>query len=78
MHILANVRCRQYGEFLSHVYKVWCEVNEEEVSVVKFKEIFQIVTLNLFSVDELDKHIKSYCDEGKEVMLSDGVMYRIN
>lgn len=68
----------QYGEFLSHVYKVWCEVNEEEVSVVKFQEIFQVVTLNLFSVDELDKHIKSYCDEGKEVMLSDGVMYRIN
>ena len=60
------------------MYKVWCEVNEEEVSVVKFKEIFQIVTLNIFSVDELDKHIKSYCDEGKEVMLSDGVMYRIN
>jgi len=68
----------RYDEFLSHVYKVWCKVDDDEVAVVRFKEIFLEITSNLFTDHELDGHVKSYCDEGKEVMLSDETLYRIN
>jgi len=68
----------KYDEFLSHVYEVWCKIDDEEVALVRFKEIFNKVTSNLFTDHELDKHVKLYCDEGKEVMLSDGTIYRIN
>jgi len=68
----------RYDEFLSHVYKVWCKVDDDEVAVVRFKKIFLEITSNLFTYHELDGHVKSYCDEGKEVMLSDEILYRIN
>jgi len=68
----------RYDEFLSYVYKVWCKVDDDEVAVSRFKEIFLEITSNLFTDHELDGHVQSYCDEGKEVMLSEETLYRIN
>lgn len=68
----------RYDEFLSNLYKVWFKVDEEEVSEERFKEVFNEVTSNSFTAQELDVHIQSLCDEGKEVMKSDGMLYRIH
>lgn len=67
-----------YDKFLSNVYKVWCHINEQKIAIGKFKEVFQEIVPSLCTDDELDKYVKSYCDEGKEVMLSEGIMYNLN
>lgn len=84
---------RRYEEFLSHLYKVWIKVDvggEEEITVDRFKLVFHEVTSartnglrsppapEPFSAADLDACLSSLCDEGREVMLSDGMLYRIN
>jgi sulfatase maturation enzyme AslB (radical SAM superfamily) len=70
---------RRYEEFLSHLYKVWIKVDgEEEISEDHFKAVFHEVTGGTFSAPELDAHLSSLCEEGKEVMKSDGMLYRIH
>ena len=70
---------RRYEEFLSHLYKVWIKVDgEEEISEDRFKAVFHEVTKKSFSAPELDAHLSSLCEEGKEVMKSDGMLYRIH
>jgi hypothetical protein len=64
---------------LSHLYKVWIKVDgEEEISEDHFKAVFHEVTGGTFSAPELDAHLSSLCEEGKEVMKSDGMLYRIH
>lgn len=67
----------RYDEFLSHLNKVWFKVDEEEVSEEKFREVLNEVSSNSFTAEELNSHIQTWCDEGKEVMKSDGMLYRI-
>ena len=64
---------------MSHLYKVWIKVDgEEEISEDHFKAVFHEVTGGTFSAPELDAHLSSLCEEGKEVMKSDGMLYRIH
>ena len=74
-----NAQTRRYREFLSHLYKVWIRIDdEEEISEKRFREVFHEVTGNSFSTPELESHIDVLCDEGKDVMRSDGMLYRIH
>jgi len=68
----------RYDEFLSHLYKVWIKIDEEEVSEERFREVYGQISSNSFTSEELDSHIQTMCDEGKEVMRSDGILYRIH
>mmetsp|Transcript_27411 Transcript_27411/g.57454 ORF Transcript_27411/g.57454 Transcript_27411/m.57454 type:complete len:492 (-) Transcript_27411:940-2415(-) len=68
----------RYDQFLSHLYKVWTKIDEEEVSEESFRQVFNQITSNSFTAQELDSHIQTMCDEGKEVMKSDGMLYRIH
>jgi hypothetical protein len=70
----------RYQEFLSHLYKVWIKVDdEEEISEDRFKAVFQKVTGgSLFTSFEVDTHLSALCEQGDEVMRSDdGMLYRI-
>ena len=69
---------RRYDEFLSHLYKVWIKIDEEEVSEEEFREVYNTIAPNSFTSEELDRHVQRMCDEGKEVMKSDGMLYRIH
>ena len=63
---------------MSHLYKVWIKVDgEEEISEDRFKVVFQKVSGGIFSAPELETHLSALCEEGKEVMRSDGMLYRI-
>ncbi|VEU41309.1 unnamed protein product [Pseudo-nitzschia multistriata] len=68
----------RYDEFLSHLYKVWIKIDEEEVSEEEFREVYNTIAPNSFTSEELDRHVQRMCDEGKEVMKSDGMLYRIH
>eukprot|EP00536_Pseudo-nitzschia_multiseries_P007680 jgi/Psemu1/305136/fgenesh1_kg.183_\ len=68
----------RYDEFLSHLYKVWIKIDEEEVSEETFREVYNQISSSSFTAKELDSHIQTMCDEGKEVMRSDGMLYRIH
>ena len=69
---------RRYEEFLSHLHKVWTKIDdEEEISEDNFKSVFQQVSGGSFSKTEVEKHLSAYCDEGKEVVLSNGMLYRV-
>ena len=70
---------RRYDEFLSHLSRVWIKVDgEDEISEDRFKRVFHELTGGSFSASEVDAHLVSLCEEGKEVMASDGILYRIN
>ena len=62
------------------MFQVWKKVDEEDVCHEdEFKKIFHTLTIsNPFTNSELDGHIDTYCDEGKEVMRSEGTLYRIS
>jgi len=69
----------RYDEFLSHLSRVWIRADgEDEISEDRFKRIFREVSGGSFSESEVDLHLASLCEEGKEVMASDGMLYRIN
>jgi len=63
---------------LSHLHKVWIKIDdEEEISEAHFKSVFQEVSGGCFPENELDTHLSALCEEGKDVMRSDGMLYRI-
>ncbi|MGK3742525.1 MAG: hypothetical protein ACI8RD_012545 [Bacillariaceae sp.] len=61
------------------MFPVWEKVDDEgECNEDNFKKIFHKLTAsNPFTNSELDEHINTYCDEGKEVMRSEGTLYRL-
>jgi len=64
---------------LSHLSRVWIRVDgEDEISEEHFKTVFHEITGGSFSADEVTKHLAALCEEGKEVMASDGMLYLIN
>lgn len=68
----------RYQEFLSHLYKVWMKVDgEEEISEDRFRVVYHQITGGIFSATELETHLSSLCEEGRDVMRSDGMLYRI-
>lgn len=64
---------------MSHLHKVWIKIDdEEEISEERFKSVFQEISGGYFPESELGTHLSTLCEEGKEVMLSDGMLYRIH
>jgi hypothetical protein len=53
------------------------QVDEEEISETRFRQLFQeLSSKSPFSPEELDANIEQLCNEGK-LMKSDGTLFKI-